>query len=359
MRILGIFRGFPGLGRVVAGVSLLEELRDQYGANIRMISYLQGNEYLKSKGYADLHEATPMDYCSIGLVPTNKMGAYIHTTIKEYTPDLILIDGEPLIVHSIKLSFPRMKIAVLLNPSDVDNSYNDKEAMDYFNSLYSMADVAIVHGLRKIRKPLFYDYKQFYSLNTILRREILKLKNIPSKDIYCILGGGTVNVSCQFTESSIRIGELCIKVAEELSEYRMHIVCSSANIYDALYRMSITDNVFLYKDIISPQYYYAHASLIITRSGRNTLSEIKYLDIPAITFVTGDRYRVVEQRQNVNLLHDDCCLMAESNWTKDELVRLIKRLNIPKESDKIGSFIPGNAIAMEILLNNTSSMPTK
>ena len=251
------------------------------------------------------------------------------------------------------------RIVVLLNPSDVDNSYNDKEAMDYFNSLYSMADVAIVHGLRKIRKPLFYDYKQFYSLNTILRREILKLKNIPSKDIYCILGGGTVNVSCQFTESSIRIGELCIKVAEELSEYRMHIVCSSANIYDALYRMSITDNVFLYKDIISPQYYYAHASLIITRSGRNTLSEIKYLDIPAITFVTGDRYRVVEQRQNVNLLHDDCCLMAESNWTKDELVRLIKRLNIPKESDKIGSFIPGNAIAMEILLNNTSSMPTK
>ena len=188
---------------------------------------------------------------------------------------------------------------------------------------------------------------------------LFRSKNIPSKDIYCILGGGTVNVSCQFTESSIRIGELCIKVAEELSEYRMHIVCSSANIYDALYRMSITDNVFLYKDIISPQYYYAHASLIITRSGRNTLSEIKYLDIPAITFVTGDRYRVVEQRQNVNLLHDDCCLMAESNWTKDELVRLIKRLNIPKESDKIGSFIPGNAIAMEILLNNTSSMPTK
>ena len=49
MRILGIFRGFPGLGRVVAGVSLLEELRDQYGANIRMISYLQGNEYLSPR----------------------------------------------------------------------------------------------------------------------------------------------------------------------------------------------------------------------------------------------------------------------------------------------------------------------
>ena len=189
MRILGIFRGFPGLGRVVAGVSLLEELRDQYGADIRVISYLQGNEYLKTKGYVDLQEATPMDYCSIGLVPTNKMGVYIHTTIKEYTPDLILIDGESLIVHSIKLSFPDMKIAVLLNPSDVDNPYNDKEAMDYFNSLYSMADVAIVHGLRKIVKPSLYGYKQFYSLDTILRREILEITNKPTQDIYCILCG--------------------------------------------------------------------------------------------------------------------------------------------------------------------------
>ena len=28
-KILGIFRGFPGLGRVVSGVSLLETLRDE------------------------------------------------------------------------------------------------------------------------------------------------------------------------------------------------------------------------------------------------------------------------------------------------------------------------------------------
>ena len=42
-RILGIFRGFPGLGRVVAGVSLLETLRDDYGFDVRVTSYLQGN----------------------------------------------------------------------------------------------------------------------------------------------------------------------------------------------------------------------------------------------------------------------------------------------------------------------------
>lgn len=50
-KILGIFRGFPGLGRVVSGVSLLETLRDEYGYCIDIISYLQGNRYLELKGY--------------------------------------------------------------------------------------------------------------------------------------------------------------------------------------------------------------------------------------------------------------------------------------------------------------------
>lgn len=50
-RVLGIFRGFPGLGRVVAGVSLLETLRDKYDCTVKFISYLQGNKYLESRGY--------------------------------------------------------------------------------------------------------------------------------------------------------------------------------------------------------------------------------------------------------------------------------------------------------------------
>lgn len=51
MKTLGIFRGFPGLGRVVSGVSILEALRDTYGFKVRAVSYLQGNEYLKTKGF--------------------------------------------------------------------------------------------------------------------------------------------------------------------------------------------------------------------------------------------------------------------------------------------------------------------
>ena len=103
-KILGIFRGFPGLGRVVAGVSVLETLKNDYNYQTKVITYLQGNEYLRSRGYNNIHEATPMDYCSIGLLPTNQMGVHIHNEIKSFNPDLVIIDGEPLILQSLKIT---------------------------------------------------------------------------------------------------------------------------------------------------------------------------------------------------------------------------------------------------------------
>lgn len=69
-KVLGIFRGFPGLGRVVSGVSILETLRDEYGCIIEAFSYLQGKEYLQLKGFDIKHDVVSMDYCSMGLLPT-------------------------------------------------------------------------------------------------------------------------------------------------------------------------------------------------------------------------------------------------------------------------------------------------
>lgn len=68
---------------------------------------------------------------------------------------------------------------------------------------------------------------KFISINTILRKEILNIVNRRSKNIYCTLGGGTVNVDYSFVESTIQIAKLCIEVAGLLKEYRMHIICSS------------------------------------------------------------------------------------------------------------------------------------
>lgn len=344
-KILGIFRGFPGLGRVVAGVSLLETLKDIYNCDVRIISYLQGNRFLETHGYTDLHEASTMDYCSIGLLPTNKMGVFIHNSIRDFMPNIIIVDGEPLILQSIKISHPNIKIVALLNPSDVYNTANDKEAMEYFNALYSLSDLAIVHGLRHIENDS--RYKKLISINTIIRREIMTIKNVPTNNIYCVLGGGTINVGQQFEYSTLRIGELCQKVAALLPQYTMHIICSCQNVFSVLNESHYSDNVKLYENIIPSQRYYSNACLIITRSGRNTLSELSYLGIPAISFVSGCSYRKVEQANNINDLKIQTIASASLEITTDNFVELCLTM-INKKTDC--HLQPGNDIAIKNIL---------
>ena len=335
-KILGILRGFPGLGRVVSGVSILETLRDSYDYDVKIISYLQGNKYLNSRGYNNLNEVTPMDYCSIGLLPTNKMGVYIHNCIREFTPDLIVVDGEPLMIKSIKISHPSIKVVALLNPADVVNPNNNKEAMDFFNEFYSLSDLAIVHGLRRIDKDSRYN--EFLSISTIIRPEIIGVKNVPTNNIYCVLGGGTVNVEQQFVDSTITIGQLCQKVASLLPQYTMHIVCSSQNIFNVLNRNN---------EIIPAVQYYCNAGLVITRSGRNTLSELAYLGIPAISFVSGCSYRKVEQTNNINDLNIPTIVPACMSISPVAFADLCHKLMQVKKGE---TMLPGNDEAIESIL---------
>lgn len=347
MKILGIFRGFPGLGRVVSGVALLETLRDKYDCEIKCISYLQGNRYLESHGFEDIREAIPMDYCSIGLLPTNKMGQYIHQTIRTFNPDVVLIDGEPLLTHSLRISHPNIKIAVLLNPADVRNDENDKESMDYFNTLYACADLAIVHGLLKITDN--GTYRNFVSTNTILRPEIMSVYHKTSKNIYCVLGGGTVNVGHQFAASTIALAELCQQAAVLMPDYIMHIICSSSNIYDAINENYTPNNVVLHSHVLNASDYYNDACLIITRSGRNTLSELAFLGIPAISVITGDDYRRKEQTRNLKAINSDNIKAIPTNIDLVEFVALCKKLVDTSCTQR--TFIPGNDTAIRKILS--------
>lgn len=297
MKALGIFRGFPGLGRVVSGIALMETLRDKFMWEIEMISYLQGNAYLRSKGYIVQQEVSSFDYCSIGLLPTNKMGEFIHNHIRTVHPDVVLIDGEPLILQSLRISYPKLKIIALLNPSDVNNPLNNKEAMDFFNEMYTKADLAIVHGIQAVKTK--YSYESLISVNTILRPEVLNISNFPIGHIYCVLGGGTVNVDDAFTNTTLTIAKHYLSIAKRFPTYKMHIVCSNYDIYHAVSKMNDTNEVILHDEVLSPAEIYSNANLIITRSGRNSLSELAYLGIPAISFVSGCSYRIAEQKQNI------------------------------------------------------------
>lgn len=346
MNVLGVFRGFPGLGRVVSGVSILEILKDEYGFDIKAISYLQGNIYLKNNGYIVENEATELDYSSIGLVPTNRMAEYIRQTIESFSPNLVIVDGEPLMVHSLRISYPNLVIVALLNPSDIENHNNDQEAMKYFNTLYAYSDLAIVHGGRAVNSK--DGYRRILSIPTIIRPEILSIKNNPQKKIYCILGGGTVNVGARFVESTLQIGSLCISVAKEFPDYMFVIVCSSNNIYKALSALNMHENVLVVDDIMSAREYYSDASLVFTRSGRNTIGEVAYLGIPTISFVSGCEYRQAEQQANIENLRADNIRCAHTTISISALVGMMR--------DVLGKntfYTPkiGNELAIQALLS--------
>lgn len=88
-----------------------------------------------------------------------------------------------------------------------------------FNEFYSLSDLAIVHGIRRIDKDS--RYTKFLSINTIIRSEIIGVENVPTNNIYCVLGGGTVNVGQLFVDSTIAIGQLC----QKLPHYFRNIRC--------------------------------------------------------------------------------------------------------------------------------------
>jgi predicted glycosyltransferase len=352
MKIAGIFRGFPGLGRVVAGVEILEYFKINFGAIVRIFSYLQGEEYLKQKGYSIDFEVQSYDYSSIGIIPISSYGEHIINQISEFEPDIIIVDGEPLMVQSLKLTFQNTKIVSLLNPFDIENPYNQPSSSKYLRKLYSYADITIVHGLWKVQAP--EGFKNFYSVNTIIRTDIISMTlSTASNKISCILGGGTVNSKNVFLQKSESIVSKCVELAEYLPDYEIHIFCGSSNIAECVNQMVRFKNVIIHSNIESSKTYYADSNLIITRAGRNTLSEILFLGIPAIVIPTGCNFRSKEQLTNIQkakLFSED--YMTAFNEECDAMklsVACKNMMSLNKCQSK--TWNPGNTDTVEIIIN--------
>jgi hypothetical protein len=351
MKIAGIFRGFPGLGRVVAGVEILEYFRVKFNADIRMFSYLQGEAYLRQKGYCTNFEVQIQDYSSIGIIPISSYGEYIINQISEFAPDIIVVDGEPLMIQSLKLTFSNMKIVSLLNPFDVENPYNQPSSSKYLRKLYSYADVTLVHGLWKVEAP--EGFQNLHSINTIIRGEVLSIKpTITKNKISCILGGGTVNSKKEFLQKSTNIVEQCIKLAAFLPDYEIHIFCGCNDLVECINNAGCFKNVIIHSNIENSNDYYSDSKLIITRAGRNTISEILYLGIPTIVIPAGCNFRAKEQITNIakaKLFNNGCFIALYNKFDSIDL-SIVCREMITQDVSASKKWKPGNEEAIDILL---------
>mgnify|MGYP001178313516 CR=1 FL=1 len=300
MKAIGIFRGFPGLGRVVAGVEILNHLKKSIGLEVKAISYLQGIEFGKYNKISVETINHINDVSSIGIIPVSVSGEMIIDEIDKFNPNFIIIDGEPLMLTTIKLRFPKLKVIALLNPYDLENPHNKLSSQLFFKDCYSKADIAIVHGLWKIKKPANF-VNSFYSVNTFVRFQIndIKITNTSNR-IVCILGGGTVNTNQLFFENTIAIAEKTLLLAHNNPNYVFEIFCGCSVVYKSIFQKAKqNNNVKIFKEVSPPEIIYNSAKAVISRAGRNTISELLVLKIPAFLFATNCGIRGSEQSANI------------------------------------------------------------
>ncbi len=350
MRIAGIFRGFPGLGRVVSGSEILSSLKHQ-GAEVKLFTYMQGSEYVRSLGYTTSYDVHNTDVSSIGIIPVSNYGEMIFNQLREFNPDLVLIDGEPLILTSLKISLPNIKIVALLNPYDVMNPHNQWSSNLFFQHAYSMSDLAIVHGLYKVEKPK--SYNAFLSTNTIIRQQVLEMGKRSTIDkVSCILGGGSVYVTPDFQDATVRIADMCINLAHNLVNYEHHIYCGDIETYKKVSSLNLRSNIILHDRIADCEKYFLNSKLIIARAGRNVASELLYLGIPAILVPTNASHRSDEQRSNAAILQrlsEDRIISLEIGSSEHYFAEMASKLVSQSDADRI-SWCPGNDEAISSIL---------
>lgn len=348
-RVAAILRGFPGLGRVIAGVELANKLRDSFGAEVRLFTYLQGAMYAESVGLPVASSIAAEDISSIGIVPVSRSGEAIIESILAWPADLVIVDGEPMLLHALRLVYHGGKIVALLNPFDVQNSHNVASSQAYFNDCYSRCDVAVVHGLWSVEcRP---QYGKLYSVPTILRASILNLEaSFPDRRVACVLGGGTVHAGRAFSAATRAMGAACLGAAKKLDEFEFNLFAGTEDMAQSLRGLGISANVEIHGALASPTLLYSRTSVVVARAGRNTLSEILYLGIPAVLFATSDGYRASEQRANLDAakrIGADSVIALEASGDGEALAEAI--VSLTYRTRTTSGWVPGNASLDRIL----------
>jgi hypothetical protein len=286
-----ILRGCPGLGRFVGTFEISKILNDSGQYNLFYVTYLEGSSYLKKKGVEHLEISNRYDLTPLGIQPISLSAEKIFDFIQENKIDALIMDGEPLLAISLKIEFPSIFLIAVLNPSDIVNSKIRPSITKFFNYCYNHTDLKIVHGLHLV--PVIPNQ---YSLSTILRREVLDLDTRHENNcISVVFGGGTTNSTPEFYNSSFHFLENILNTAELLPSIRFEIFWPG---YNQKYSSKVLlNNVELFNSHESPKQIYKN-EIIIARAGRNTISEILYLNKKAILFAICGEHRNSEQVKN-------------------------------------------------------------
>ena len=301
VNIYGILRGYPGLGRVVSGLEILNHYKE-HGHNIRLFTYFNGlRSAIDSEFEVPIQVSDRRDISSIGVIPVSATGENLITDIQQWKPDMILCDGEPLLIEALSVLGYRDKLIALLNPFDLVNPYTTRSSSLYFRTLYTKAEMLLVHGLWKIDNEYRKEDALFCSTHTIIRETLFNIKQVSGEKIVGVLGGGAFNCSKNFAESTHLIAKKIIHLANLFSDLDFELYCNEAWLAKSIRQIIGSNNIQVFEKYESPKRIYKNARLVISRAGRNTISELLYLGLPAIVIATDNNFRSSEQLENIRM----------------------------------------------------------
>ncbi len=313
MRVLFITRGYPGLGRVMGALALNDLLSDLYKPdNYEAIftSYLSGYTFLTELGYKcedmypDTYYYRPNAFCN----PFGIESQVVQTIIIDFEPDLVVIDGEPLLINLITDIF-KIPVLILTHPSDLHNPDVKDRAIDLFRYYYSHAELVIAHGITRLplgQKPLGGKAGDVIECNTLVRTAIAdegkrRRSEIDhskgSTKIVGVMGGGSENVYKNFRSSTRTLAEWLIRASVEEKVDSLEIYCADQLLFEYLgkWQKKISFLKLMNKQAENTSSL-IDADIIVGRSGRNLVSEMLTLGARSLMVtVTAEQYRSADQ----------------------------------------------------------------
>ncbi len=146
------------------------------------------------------------------------------------------------------------------------------------------------------------------------------------------------------------MGNRIIEAAGLMPEEYFTIYCNDNSLAQDLFCKCELKNVSIVEKYTSPKEMYKNAKAVVCRAGRNTISEVLYLNIPAILMSTSGDFRSVEQEKNMDQV---CNLkpgrLLKSNTQDSGRILMEKIRSIIATSDNGYVFNVGNKEVLDFI----------
>ncbi len=355
-RIAFICRGCPGLGRVSPSVALWQTLQGLGYKKFRFCTYLTGAQYCASLGlpYDDI--GAPVGHF---LEPISDPTENCVKILQDFKPDLVVVDGEPYLIPIFrKLGY---MVLNLVNPHDLAIPQGHYQKMYTF--LSEGADCTIASGVNSQSDTRYSLPPWVTSLPHLIKEAnhngVLGLKAAERPHVILTLGGGVSQAGKAFRESSRQALNICLEAFVTMLRdgqiKQATVLPNGISDIDPRFSSFFGINFFTkHCDLVD---LLPEADVIITRAGRNTISELLYYQKAGVIIpISIDPLRGREQASNAELLKQYAGIKVINgagitvDRVQDAVNTLLSQLNpFPCSVER------GNAQAAQIVLELLSS----